>query len=339
MSYTRPQITSVHFPEFRKALPSMAGKTVVITGTTSGTGKAAATVVGELGARVLLLNRASSRSQASLADLKAAVPDGEFHAVECDLQSFASVEAAAKQVHALCPDGVHVLCNNAGVMALGDQATPDGFDVQMQTNHLSHFLLTRELMPLLEKAAESSGEARIVNHSSVARMAPSKELIAEFLEKRGGDLGGDGSSFQNALFRGPRWLRYNQSKLANCAFTAALHHRLQAKGSKVKALVAHPGLANTSLQQTSVKEGGMGNLLTGMMMRFSQSIEDGAMGITSCICLQDASSGQFYGPGSGATAMSGKAEPFALESYYDNAETRELLWDKSCQAIGRSFEL
>jgi len=102
--------------------------------------------------------------------------------VECDLRSFASVEAAAKRVAELCPEGVHVLANNAGVMALPDEATGDGFDVQMQTNHLSHFLLTRELMPLLERAAEADGEARVVNHSSGARMFPQRTLLPRFLE-------------------------------------------------------------------------------------------------------------------------------------------------------------
>ncbi|MBN4059582.1 SDR family NAD(P)-dependent oxidoreductase [Acidimicrobium ferrooxidans] len=317
----------------------MAGKTVVITGTTSGTGKIAATTVAELGARVLVLNRASERSSASFAELAAAHPDADLHNVECDLQSFASVQAAAEHVAELCPDGVHVLCNNAGVMALGDTATGDGFDVQMQTNHLSHFLLTRELMPLLELAAEAAGDARIVNHSSIARMTPSKTLQAKFLERKGGQLGGDGSRIQNMLLRGPRWLRYNQSKLANAAFSAALHHRLQSNGSSVKALVAHPGFSNTHLQQNSVKEGGMGSLFTGVMMRFSQSPEDGAMGILSGICLPDVKSGQFYGPGSGAMAMRGKAEPFALETYYDNDQTRDLLWQKSEEAVGGAFTI
>jgi NAD(P)-dependent dehydrogenase (short-subunit alcohol dehydrogenase family) len=339
MSFKAPDIQSVHFPAFRSTLPSMSGRTVVITGTTSGTGKIAARAVAELGAKVLLLNRASSRSDASYAELREGVPAGDVHQVECDLQSFESVLAAAKRVHELCPEGVHVLANNAGVMALTDVGTTDGFDVQMQTNHLSHFLLTRELMPLLERAAEASGDARVVNHSSTARMAPSKTLLPEFLEKNGGNLGGDGSGFQNSTFRGPRWLRYNQSKLANCAFTAALHHKLQDKGSSVKAFVAHPGLANTNLQQTSVKEGGMGAMLTSLLMRMSQSTEDGAMGLISGMCLADAVSGQFYGPGSGATAMSGQAKPFALEDYYDNAATRDLLWQKSEEAVGGAFAI
>lgn len=331
--------SSKHFPAFRSNLPLMAGKTAVITGTTSGTGKVAALTLAELGAKVLVLNRSSDRSTASYAELTTAVPDAQLHNIECDLQSFESVRTAAKRVQELCPEGVHILCNNAGVMALADTATGDGFDIQMQTNHLSHFLLTRELMPLLDRAAETSGEARIVNHSSVARMGPSKKLLSDYLEKNGGRLGGDGSRVENMMFRGARWVRYNQSKLANAAFTAALHHRLQQKGSKVKALVAHPGLANTHLQQTSVKEGGMGSLFTGFFMRFSQSPEDGAMGILSCMCLPNASSGEFYGPGSGSNAFKGKAEPFALESFYDNAETRELLWSKSEEAIGDKFVL
>jgi NAD(P)-dependent dehydrogenase (short-subunit alcohol dehydrogenase family) len=330
---------SKHFPAFLAGLPSMTHKTVVITGTTSGTGKIAAATVAGLGAKVLVLNRASERSIAAFAELTAAHPDADLHSVECDLQSFDSVRAAATTVADLCPEGVDVLANTAGVMALADTATSDGYDVQMQTNHLSHFLLTRGLMPLLEVAAEARGEARVANHSSIARMAPSKKLQAKYLEANGGDLGGDGSGIQNMMFNGPRWQRYNQSKLANAAFTAALHHHLQASDSKVKALVAHPGLANTHLQQTSVNEGGMGSMFTNLFMRFSQTPEDGAMGLLSCMCLADAASGQFYGPGSGAMSMRGKAEPFDLESYYDNTATRELLWNKSEEATGGSFDI
>lgn len=336
MSYTRKQVESKYFPGFKTQLPSMKGKTVAITGTTSGTGYVAATTLAGLDAKLLLLNRASERSERTFKELKSSFPDADITNVSCDLQSFQSVREAAKEIAKLCPEGLHVLCNNAGVMALRDEATQDGFDVQMQTNHLSHFLLTAELMPLLEKAADTTGDARIVNHSSIARMSPSKELKPEYLEKRGGSLGGDGASF---FFAGARWKRYNQTKLANAAFTAALHDKLKKKGSKVKALVAHPGLANTELQVTSVKDGGMGSFFTDLLMGMGQSMEDGAMGILSCICLPDAKSGEFYGPGKGPMALKGKAEPFSLESFYDNEKTRDLLWDKSSGAIGREFRI
>lgn len=325
------------YPAFKSSLPSMRGKTVAITGTTSGTGKVAARTVAELGAKLVLLNRPSGRAEAALGEITGDFPDAQVHAVDCDLQSFASVESAAAEVTKLCPEGVHVLCNNAGVMALEDKATGDGFDVQMQTNHLSQVLLTHELWPLLVRAAETSGEARVVNHSSTARMAPSKKLKAEYLEKNGGNLGGDSVGL---AFNGARWARYNQSKLANAAFTAALHARLKNAGSKVKALVAHPGLASTELQETSVKEGGMNRLFTNLFMRMSQSAQDGALGILSAMCLPEAKSGQFWGPGSGIlTAMRGPAVAFELEPFYDNEATRSLLWDKSCAAVGRSWSL
>ena len=336
MSYTRKTVESIYFPKFKEGLPSMKGKTVVITGTTSGTGFVAADTVAGLGAKLLLLNRASERAIKANKILKDSYPNAEIHSVDCDLQSFASVRNAIKEVIRICPEGVNILCNNAGVMALKDEATIDGYDVQMQTNHLSHFLLTMELMPLLEKTAEISGESRVVNHSSVARMNPSKELKKEYLEKNGGKLGGDGDSF---IFGGARWKRYNQTKLANAAFTAALYDKLQKKGSKVKALVAHPGLANTELQVTSVKDGGMGSFFTGILMSMGQSMEDGAMGILSCMCLENVQSGQFYGPGSSVMALKGKAEPFFLESFYNNEATRELIWKKSCEAIGRELAL
>ena len=70
-----------------------------------------------------------------------------MHYVTCDLQSFSSVKSASQSVQELFLEGVDVLANNAGVMALDDKATEDGYDVQMQTNHLSHFLLTQLLFP------------------------------------------------------------------------------------------------------------------------------------------------------------------------------------------------
>merc|ERR1719454_2525223 len=98
--------------------------------------------------------------------------------------SFAAVkETAQKLKEELGDSGLDVLCNNAGIMATKDEATVDGCDTQMQTNHLSHFLLTAELWPLLEKAAELRGEARVVNHSSMARKG--KPLEAQYLGKNG----------------------------------------------------------------------------------------------------------------------------------------------------------
>jgi protochlorophyllide reductase len=334
-NYKKPRLKTVYYDDMAEHLPSLKGKTVAITGTTSGTGNVAAKTMATKGARVILLNRASARATSALETLKKSLPNAEFFPVECDLQSFSSVRNAAAKVKALCPEGLDVLCNNAGVMALEDIATPDGFDIQMQTNHLSHFLLTKELFSALGKAAKLRGEARIVNHSSIARFG--KKLDSKYLEKNGGNLGGNGSRMMP--FPGGRWVRYQQTKLANAAFTSCLHEQLQKANPKIKALVAHPGLAATSLQDTTVEDGGMGSWFSGLMMKSGQSMEDGAIGIIMCMADPQAMSGNFMGPGSGKMAAKGPVVTFALEDFYNNQTTRDLLWAKSCEAIGEAFEI
>jgi NAD(P)-dependent dehydrogenase (short-subunit alcohol dehydrogenase family) len=336
MAYNKPNIASVHFPDFVEAMPDLTGKSFVVSGTTSGTGRVAVKTLAQKGGRVIMLNRASSRSVIVQDQMSQAYPDGRVTTIECDLQSFASVRAAGKRLHEVCADeGIYALINNAGIMAMPDEATADGFDTQMQTNHLSHFLLTREVFGLLQKGATLHGESRIVNHSSMSRKGV-KKLEAKYLEANGGDLGGNGSSM---FFGGARWVRYSQTKLANAAFTAALHHRLRQGDSKVKALLAHPGWANTELQVTTNKAGGIASSNSILARFLSQSEEDGALGILSCAVLPEAVCGEFYGPGLGMMASKGSAKAYQLEAQYDNPETRELLWEKSCEAVGVSFSV
>jgi NAD(P)-dependent dehydrogenase (short-subunit alcohol dehydrogenase family) len=166
--------------------------------------------------------------------------------IECDLQSFESVRAAAAALNDYCIPygGLDALVCNAGVMGVPDSRTEDGYEVQMQTNHLSHFLLTALCMPSLERAGVGRGEARIVQvrtipsslclpstkrdpvqHSSGARskkMATDGvgHLKAEFFEKSAaGTLGGDAIP---ACFN-----RYHQTKLANTVFAMTLHEKLK----------------------------------------------------------------------------------------------------------------
>ena len=336
MKYKKPNKASIHFPTFQDDIPDLKGKTFVITGTTSGTGRVASRAIAEKGGRVVMLNRPSVRSIAAQGFMDTAYPDGEIQTVECDLLSFASVRRAAAEVAELCADsGVYALINNAGIMAMPDEATEDGFDIQMQANHLSHFLLTAKLFGALQRGAQRHGEARIVNHTSIARRGV-RRLKPKYLEKNGGNLGGNGA---NMFLLGGRWVRYSQTKLANAAFTAALHQKLQAADSPVKALVAHPGFANTELQVTTNLAGGMAGWNSLFAPLISQSEEDGTIGLLSCAVLEDAESGQFYGPGLGVLAVTGSAKPFPLEPLYDNPETRELLWQKSCEAIGEDFPI
>lgn len=304
----------------------MTGRIAAVTGTTSGTGYVCARELAKRGATVLLLNRASERSKNSLAKLQEEVPGGNFDAIECNLQDFASVRSAIATI-ASKYEKLDVLCNNAGVMALKDQATGDGYDVQMQTNCISHFLLTKDLFPLLLQ----SDDARIVNHSSMARLGG--PLQAQYFGKNGGNLGGDGDETENASFSGPRWERYHQTKLANCAFTYGLDQRLKDAGiSNVKALVAHPGFAATQLQVTTGKDGGMD--INSPFMQQAQTPEDGALGIVRCCMDPEAQSGDFYGP-EGWTGFPISLPP---EDLLKDPENIRINWE-GCEAAVGEFSL
>lgn len=301
----------------------MSNKVAAITGTTSGTGFVCARELAKKGATVLLLNRKSSRSEESLKQLQEAVPQGNFEAIECDLQNFASVNSAAEAIKAKYPV-VDVLVNNAGVMALKDQATADGYDVQMQTNVLSHFLLTKELFPLLKQ----SPQARIVNHSSMARLGG--PLQSDYFEKKGGNLGGDGSEEDNQSFRGPRWERYHQTKLANATFTYGLKQKLEAENiSNVLPLLAHPGLAKTKLQVTTAADGGMDGQAD--FMNQAQSAEDGATGIIRASMDTEAKAGNFYGPTAGWKGFPDLLPPEDLLT--DDSNIR-INWEGCEKAVG-----
>jgi len=325
MSTRTPPVTK-HYMELVKTFPSMAGKTVMITGSTSGMGLVLAETCGHLGAKIIMLNRASERADKALKTLK----DKGINAVlvPCDLSNFTSVRATGKVLREQLGDsGCDVLCNNAGIMGTPDRATIDGFDEQMQANHLSHFLLTNEVWPLLEKAADLRGEARVVNHSSGARNNPSRPLMAKYLQPNGGNLGGDG-------FPGmAKWVRYQQSKLANLMFTYALDERASERhGNKVKVLCAHPGPADSGLQSKTTRSGSdrwLDRYILWSTLKIAQSVEDGTCGIARCCCEPGLESGSFLGPDAKT-----RIGPAVLLPPEHNPAAEKLLWDESMNAAG-----
>ena len=126
-------LKSYFWPEYRASMPSQEGKTIAITGCTSGTGLTLAVACAELKAKVILLNRSSPRAEEALATVSAAAAavGGPCPvSIPCDLLSFTKVREAGEALAQLCSDdGLDVLVNNAGVMNLGDKATEDGVDV------------------------------------------------------------------------------------------------------------------------------------------------------------------------------------------------------------------
>jgi len=335
-----------YFVDYLSTLSSLAGKSIAITGTTTGTGFVLAKTVAHLGGQVLLLNRASPRTKAPLEAITKVAEGASAPppiSIECDLMSLASTRKAATELVTACPDGLDVLCNNAGIMFMAEKFTSDGYEQQLQVNHIAPFLLTKIVMPALEKAASLRGEARIVQHSSIARNGGPLEAMY-FSKGEPGALGGDVAK--------ARQKRYQQSKLANVVFTYALHDRLLAKGSKVKALVAHPGMAATELYTRAVDDGLMAIagcikiphcLLQRMALKNMMSIEDGAMAIAMCCLDSKAESSQFYGPkgANGAAQLldpTDKKEGACMPPGVADSPARVDLWTWS-EAATEKFDL
>lgn len=352
------------FSKFERKLPSVDGKVFVITGTTSGTGFIAAETVAKHGGEVLLLNRSSPRSIASLEKLQAAVPTGKFVPIDCDLQDFKSVKNAAEEIKSKGYTEIYCLCNNAGIMAVNDTITKaDGYEVQMQTNHLSHFLLTKELFPLLKAASKKYGDARIVQHSSLARLMTENKCLEEkyFLhQSEDGQLGGNEVPPGGGMkMTGGPWYRYHQTKLANSVFSHALADRLSASKDldcqNIFATCGHPGVSRTNLFDHLNGQSGIfmrSIVLPLFSFLMFQSAADGSMGILRCM-MDDKStlnSGTLYGPalklgdGSNAdkpikTSFTGWAVANPTLSYEVDTESKDMLWMLSEKATGIKFDI
>lgn len=299
----------------------------------------AAQTVLEKGGEVVALNRKSQRVTDSTAKLKEAVPSGKITNVECDLQDFASVKKAAEEVKSKYKN-IFCLSCNAGISHTEDKPTKDGCCNQMQTNHLSHFILAAELYPLLEEEASASGDARCVFHSSGARgTCENKFLEQRYFEKNGGNLGDEGKSMLFAtIIGGGKSFRYSQSKLANSVMMYAMHEKLQAKGSKVKVCCAHPGGSATNLGNHIDLPWLEGLLFTYVLIPMFQSAEDGTMGLLTGMMSEDATSGVLYGPLARGT-LAGPAVPNPPKPWENDLESMKMLWKTSEETTGIIFDI
>lgn len=314
-----PAIADVIYPTLVEGLPSLKGKCIAITGTTSGTGYWSALAVAKKGASaLLLLNRQSERAVLADAQIAQEAPDTKVISVVCDLSSFSSVRQAAltAKAHATEFGGIDVLCCNAAIAQMPDSRTVDGYDIQMQTNHLSHALLVEELMPSLEAAANVRAEARVVFHSSGARFFPFTTCEdfggKHFKKSEPGTLGGDCSTMSLLSLKSAHSVRYNHSKLAMSTYAMALHDKLAAIGSKVKSISAEPGAALTGLIDKGfhVSDGKKANscalaLLVNVTVRFGmcQSGADGACPLLFAACSSEVASGDFFAPSGVVTGL------------------------------------
>lgn len=180
-------------------------------------------------ARIYLAARSEQKAHDAIADIKRTVPHANITFLSLDLTSFASIEAAAAIVNAA--GRLDLLLNNAGIMACGAGVTKEGYEMQLGTNHIGHALLTKLVMPSLQRAAKMPGaDVRIVNVSSEGhKWAPEGGLVLQEAK----------SDMQSTS----RFTRYGQSKLANILFTKGLTKHFP----EIRSVCVHPGTVQTNL--------------------------------------------------------------------------------------------
>jgi len=202
----------------------LTGMTVFVTGANSGLGQETARAMAARGAHIIMAGRDQGKLDDAEAAIRADLPDAQLDTITLDLASLESIGAATSRARQRF-DKIDILINNAGVMATPFEHTTDGFERQFGTNHLGHFAMTAELMPLIERGTAK----RIVNLSSRGHhMAP-----VDF----------DDPHFTQRPY--DPWTSYGQSKTANVLFTVGIEQRYAVMG--IHAYAVHPGGIETNL--------------------------------------------------------------------------------------------
>jgi NAD(P)-dependent dehydrogenase (short-subunit alcohol dehydrogenase family) len=286
-----------------KDLPDLHDRAFVVTGANSGIGLAATLELARAGARVVLAVRDTGKGEQAVQTV-----GGTTEVRRLDLADLSSVREFADAW-----DGdLDVLINNAGVMAVPQRRTKNGFEMQIGTNHLGHFALTNLLLPNIRD--------RVVTISSPAH--------------RMGGLDLDDLNWNKRRYQ--RWRAYGQSKLSNLLFTLELQRRLSEAGSDVRAVAAHPGYAATNLQSHT------GNFIENAVMAvgnkvFAQSDAMGALP-TLYAATQDVPGGGYVGP-DGFQEQRGHPKLVGRSGAASDEDSARRLWEISEELTDVSFPL
>lgn len=259
-------------------IPNLTGKTAVVTGANGGLGFESAKALAGAGAHVVMAARNQDKAQTAFGQIKAAYPDASLEIVELDLGSQASTTAAAAFIAESHPT-VEILINNAGLMAMPERRTDDGFEMQLGVNHFGHWTFTAGLLPSLLAA----GAARVVTVTSTAHH------IGRPVDSDNVNMDGNYSA----------WGAYGRAKLANYHFALGLQDEFETRGLAAQSLAAHPGLTHTNLQAHTAEQGGAGWMALfweWMAAHTGMKADRGALPQLRAATDPNARGGEFYGP-------------------------------------------
>jgi NAD(P)-dependent dehydrogenase (short-subunit alcohol dehydrogenase family) len=278
-------------------IPDMTGRTVIVTGASSGLGLATTRDFAHAGARVVLAVRNIAKGE----EVARAI-GGQTEVRTLELTNLSSIRAFARA----WTGPVDVLVNNAGIMMVPEGKTADGFELQIGTNHLGHFALTTLLLPHITD--------RVVTVTSHLH--------------RNGHIDVDDLNWERRRYNPDS--AYADSKQANLLFTLELQRRLGASGSRVRAVSAHPGIASTNL---GTHLGGFRGLVAQVAVRVvAQDAEHGALP-TLYAATQDVPGNAYVGP-DGIGHIRGFPVLQAPSKASQDPELAAHLWERSAALTG-----
>ena len=296
-------------------LDDQTGKTFFITGGNSGIGYEAGAHLRRANATVVIGARSRERGAAAADSLRAIPGAGDVHVVALDLADTASIRAADRALRELT-DGLDAVVNNAGIMQTPQRETADGFELQFGTNHLGHFLLDALVFDLV-----SARSGRIVPVSSIAHR-----------QARGIRL--DDPMFADDY---SATAVYAHSKLANLVYGLELARRLEAAGSEVMSVSAHPGYSATNLQSTG-PTGVFKFVYKFTNAVLAQSAADGALPEVLAAAGSEARNGAYYGPTRFGDSRGPVGESHVSDAARDEAAGAGL-WKLSEDLLGITFDV
>jgi NAD(P)-dependent dehydrogenase (short-subunit alcohol dehydrogenase family) len=329
------------YDDWIKDIPDLTGKVAIVTGGNSGTGFWAASALAGKGCTVILACRNEAKANAAKNEILGYHPDAKVDVIVMDNMDLSSVKTFAATFDKKY-DRLDYLLNNAGIMAQPLTKSKDGFDIQFQTNHLAHFLLTQLLW---DKMLKTDGQSRVINHSSGAHAMGGPVFDKNKMEDPSYNWGILGINvllwnvFVPIMGLKPQdnWKRYGVSKLCNVLFTKHLQAKIEEKGlsDKIIAVACHPGYANTNLQ--NVAKDSMSNWEK-MNSGNAQSAADGSLPLLMCTIGKYVKGGDYCEPG-GFQRIAGPPVIGAVGGNGNNVEMAKELWEYSEECIDSKFDI
>lgn len=287
----------------------------VITGSTEGMGYEDALALSTAGWSVIMMGRNPQKGNEAIAKILKINPKAKVSFEKIDLADLSSIKEFTSKMIAK-DKAINLLINNAGVMTPPKRLeTNDGFELQFGTNHLGHFALTAQLLPLLRKEPNT----RVVTLSSIAN--------------RDGQINFE--DLQSKIIYKPA-KAYSQSKIANLMFALELQRQSDKNGWGIMSMAAHPGVSRTNLLITGAGKWSSAGIIRRFFPFLFQPQAQGALPTLFAATSPEAQGGVYYGPN-----KMGETRGFPIvakiPTQANDLEVSKRLWEVSQQLAKVKF--